>query len=189
MHRRRPPLPITVIAVAALSVLVAGCGGASSTTTTKTAGTTPTPSGALAYARCMRSQGVGSFPDPTGENNKQAIVSALKAVGSSKGKAASTACMHVNDGSPGTGQGGPQTQSHPGAMLAFAHCLRSHGFRNFPDPNSSGQLTPEMVTEAGIDLHQPGLLRSADRCVSVTHGALTKADVARAVNQPSAAGQ
>jgi hypothetical protein len=39
-----------------------------------------------------------------------------------------------------------------------------------------------MVTQAGIDIHQPAAIRAADACVGVTHGFLTKADIARAVN-------
>jgi hypothetical protein len=46
-----------------------------------------------------------------------------------------------------------------------------------------------MLAEAGINLHQPALLQAGDACVSVTHGVLTKADVARAVNQSNVAGQ
>ena len=36
-----------------------------------------------------------------------------------------------------------------------------------------------MLAGAAIDVHQPALLRAADACASVTHGAITKADVAR----------
>jgi hypothetical protein len=66
-------------------------------------------------------------------------------------------------------------------MLAFARCLRSHGFPDFPDPTSSGQLTHEMLATAGINLRQPALVPAADACVSVTHGLITKAAVARFV--------
>jgi hypothetical protein len=45
-----------------------------------------------------------------------------------------------------------------------------------------------MVTRAGINLHQPAVLHAADGCVSVTHGLITQADVARAVNGSNAAG-
>jgi hypothetical protein len=57
--------------------------------------------------------------------------------------------------------------------------MGSHGFPSFPDPTSSGQVTHEMLANAGIDLHQPALLQAADACVSVTDAILTKAAVAR----------
>jgi hypothetical protein len=65
------------------------------------------------------------------------------------------------------------------AMLAFARCIRSRGFRNFPDPTNSGGLTHEMLAQAGINLHQPALVQAADACVGVTHGIITRAIVAR----------
>ena len=54
--------------------------------------------------------------------------------------------------------------------MAFAHCMRSHGFLSFPDPTSRGQVTPQMLANAGINLQQPAVLQSGDACVSVTHG-------------------
>jgi hypothetical protein len=66
-------------------------------------------------------------------------------------------------------------------VLAFARCLRSHGFPNFPDPNSSGQVTHQMLAQAGINLQQPAITQTADACVGVTHGILTRAGVARFV--------
>ena len=38
-----------------------------------------------------------------------------------------------------------------------------------------------MLARAGIDIHQPALLRAADSCTSVTHGVITRAVVARFV--------
>src|ERR1700733_2624865 len=101
---RRPTIRIPVIVAAAVSLFAAGCGGNSSPAAVTA--TAATQNGALAYARCMRSNGVPNFPDPTGSGgaNKTAIVSALKAVSNSRDQAAQTACIHVNGGSPGTGQ-------------------------------------------------------------------------------------
>jgi hypothetical protein len=178
----RTLFPTSIVAIAAVSLLTAGCGGSSSTTAATT--TTATQNGALAYARCMRSHGVPNFPDPTssGGSHKEAVVSALQEVSNSQADAASTACIHVNGGSPGTGQSAAQSQAPTAAMLAFARCMRRRGFPNFPDPTSQGQLSPQMVTAAGIDLHQPAVLKAGLACTSVTRGVLTRAAVERAVN-------
>ncbi len=183
MRCRRVLIATSVIAVAAVSLLAAGCGGSSSPTAATSTTAATTPSGALAYARCMRSNGVTDFPDPTrgGGADKEAIISALQAVGYAKAGAAQAACIHVNGGSPGTGQGATESRAQPAAMLAFARCMRSRGFPNFPDP-SHGQLNPQMVTAAGVDLHQPAVLSAGLACTRVTHGLLTHADVERAVN-------
>ncbi len=66
--------------------------------------------------------------------------------------------------------------------------MRTHGFPSFPDPTSQGRLTLAMITQAGINLQQPAVLQAGDACVSVSHGQITKGDVAQAVANPSASG-
>lgn len=167
----------SVIAVAAVSLLAAGCGGGSSTT----AATTPTGLVALvAYSHCMRSHGVPNFPDPTGS---EGIPKDKIPAGSPQFLVASNVCEHLM---PASGLGpqdtAPPTPSRLAGARAFARCMRARGFATFPDPTNQGQLTPEMVTAAGIDLHQPELLRAGLACVPVTHGVLTRAAIERAVN-------
>lgn len=190
-RRERPRLRRAVAvagAVLALGMALAGCGGgapasgvASVATTTKSssAGAKAQTKGFLAYASCMRSHGVPSFPDPTsGEgSSKEAVIKAFKEVSNSRVLAAQTACQHLqpNGGQPSKAEVG----QHIGAMLAFARCMRAHGITNFPDPTNQGQVTHQMLTGAGINLHEPTVLQSADACASVTNGALTKAAIAR----------
>ena len=174
----RSRTPITrVFVVAAVSLLMAGCGGGSS----KNAAAT-TQTGVLAYSQCMHSHGVPNFPDPdsSGAIPKDKII----ALGDSpQVHAAESACQHVM---PASGLGpentAQQTRTRLADALAFARCVRARGFPSFPDPTTQGQLTPQMVTAAGIDLHQPELLRAALACVPVTHGLLTRAAIERAVN-------
>jgi hypothetical protein len=182
MRCRHPLTPASIIAVAAVSLLAAGCGGGSST-----GAVTTTHHQALAYAHCMHTHGVPNFPDPnsSGQIPKDQIIAQPS---SPQFKSAERACAQLWP-YRNPGQNSARNQAHTAAMLAFARCIRRHGFPNFPDPTSSGQLTPEMAAHAGINLHQPAVLRVADACVSVTHGILTKAAVARALNQPNAAGQ
>lgn len=175
MRCRRPPLLTTVIAAGAVSLLAAGCGAGSSTTAATTTQDVP-----LAYSHCMHSHGVPNFPDPDsgGQIPKDQVI-ALDP-GSPQFQAAQRACIQLYPYG-GPGQDSAQGQARTATMLAFARCIRSHGFPNFPDPTSSGQLTHEMVANAGIDLHQPAVLQAGDACVGVTHGVITKAIVARFV--------
>lgn len=174
----RPRTPaIRVLAVGAVTLLLAGCGGRSAT---KTAAATQV--GVLAYSQCMHSHGVPNFPDPdsSGAIPKDKIL----ALGNSpQFQAAESACQHVM---PASGLGpkntGQPTRTRLPAALAFARCMRNHGFSNFPDPTAQGDLTPQMVTAAGIDLHQPTLLQVGLACAPVTHGLITRAAVERAVN-------
>jgi hypothetical protein len=191
MRSRRPPVLTTIVALAACSLLAAGCGGGGSpgvasvtaSTTTATAPTTPAQSTLLAFSRCMRSNGVPDFPDPqhlVGGNVKLTIHQL--ATNSPHVQRALTACDYLLPSRGGAPQEtAQQTRRQIVALLAFAHCLRSHGFPSFPDPTSSGQLTREMLATAGIDLHDPSVVRAADACTSVTHGVITKSIVANFV--------
>jgi hypothetical protein len=94
-------------------------------------------------------------------------------------QSAATVCQHLlPDGSLPTAA---HSHAQIVAFLAFARCIRTHGFPNFPDPTSSGQMTHQMLANAGVKLHQPAVLQAGDACVGVTHGVITKAAVARFV--------
>jgi len=125
----------------------------------------------------MRSHGVPNFPDPTSPQQFKLYIASSQ--GSPAFQPAETACRHVLPGGAAPSQSAAQGHAQTVAALAFARCLRSHGLPNFPDPTSSGQITHEMLANAGIDPRQPAVLHAADACVSVTHGVLTKAAVAR----------
>jgi hypothetical protein len=181
------PRALTIAAVVvSLSLLAAGCGGGgspgvASISSSTTTATTTTQSSALAYSGCMRSHGVPNFPDPAGGGaiTKEAAVRAFKEVSNSQAFAAQTACRHLQ---PDGGQlSRTQLAQRLSDLLAFARCIRTHGVENFPDPTSSGELTHEMLASAGVTVRQPAVLQAADACVGVTHGALTKAAVARFV--------
>ena len=125
----------------------------------------------------MRSHGVPNFPDSPYRQKQMLSSSGGQAPAV---QSAAAACSHLLPHG-GQSQSAAHSQLQIAAILAFARCLRSHGFPNFPDPTSSGQVTHEMLATAGINLHQPAVLQAADACVSVTHGLITKAAVARFV--------
>lgn len=56
-----------------------------------------------------------------------------------------------------------ESQGQIAAFLTFARCIRSHGFPSFPDPTSSGELTHQMVANAGISLRQLAVLQARGR--------------------------
>jgi hypothetical protein len=147
---RRPLILASVVTVAALSLLAAGCGGgrapgvavASSTT----AATTTTPqAAAVAFARCMRSNGVLNWPDPP-SSGAAAGKPTLQQLGVSsfRFQAAVGACNHLlpNGGGPPSQAARQQVRAQ---ALRFAECVRSHGVTNFPDPDRSGRIDPASV--------------------------------------------
>jgi len=186
---RRRGLP-TLVAAAALAVLIAGCGGNSPSTSSATGAAANGKPGADAYqfANCMRSHGVSSFPDPvvkvSGNSASVAIRITPTIANSPSFKTAQKACSHILPGPNGNGSSPAEQQARTRALLAFAQCLRTHGFPHFPDPNAQGDLSLQTVAAAGIDIHTPALLTAGKTCASVTHGQITPAMVVRAINGP-----
>lgn len=176
--RSRTLIPTSVFALMATALLTAGCGGGAPSTSLATSG----QSVLVAYSHCMRTHGVPTFPEPVaGQGIGKARI--VQLAGSPQFSAASRACQHLL---PADGLG-PQTTPIPTRTrladgLAFSRCLRDHGFPNFPDPTAQGQLTPEMVTAAGIDLHQRSVLQAGLACAPVSHGLISRAAVERVVN-------
>lgn len=191
MRSRRPLILVSVVTAAALSLLATGCGGSSpgiasvagsATTTTTTQG------GAVAYARCMRSRGVSTFPDPdsSGEFEPDQLKSIRVAIPLMR--AANSACSHLLPNGLSKLVAAPQdsaqqTRTRIADGLSFAKCMRSRGVSRFPDPTAQGELSIEMVQRQGIDVRSPAVLRVVQACLPASHGALTPAGVREALRE------
>jgi hypothetical protein len=170
MHPPTPLLAPTVAGLVGLALLMSGCGGSSrahvaqlgattSTTESSRPSTTPAQSSrlapALAFSRCMRSNGVPAFPDPDSQGDfppfdtgvpKQVAVTA------------NDACKHLlSHGGPA---GTPQQRAQKFAFgLKVAQCLRKHGYPGFPDPGAAGQPLPP-----GVDTNSPHFTATESAC-------------------------
>ncbi len=187
------PASLTVLA-ALTAVVLAACGGSNKSTNSAS------PSGssreafktsdAYKYPACMRDHGVTNFPDPQVNGTHLTLQITPSIIASPAFKSAQKTCAYLLPAGAGhiTGPLPSQQRVRTEGLLAFAACMRKHGFPNFPDPTSQGQLTVEMITHAGIDVRQPAVLEAGDACVPVSDGQITKSDVAQAVANPSASG-
>jgi hypothetical protein len=178
-------LVVRALPALVIMLVVVGCGSSKPPTTTNDAAAQNPANSAYAYARCMRAHGVPDFPDPkvtrTAGGGSIRIEVPSSAGSSPNFKLAQKACRGIL---PAPGDSSADDQSDRQLLLAFAHCLRSHGLAGFPDPNRDGQLTLQMISAAGIDVHSSQFVRAGDACVGVTHGAITPAQV-----QAAASGQ
>jgi hypothetical protein len=175
------------------AVLVGGCGGSGTPSSSGSNGGQhkTTAADVAKYPDCMRQHGVTNFPDPQVSGNRVTIQIDPTITGSPAFKSARQACAYLLP--PGAGDldntlTPGQLKARTEGLLAFANCMRNHGFRGFPDPDAQGRLTVSMVTQAGIDLKQPAVLRAGDACVPTSRGQITRADVAQAVSNPSGSG-
>lgn len=143
-----------IVATVALVALLAACGGTASgpgvatledPSASSSPGASPasavTPQdAALAYARCMRENGV-DMPDPhvTTSGNGEIMIDQQGGAPVAKDKmaAADKVCHHFM---AAAGPGGPARQPSAEDMdkiLAFAKCMREHGI-DMPDPQMTG---------------------------------------------------
>jgi hypothetical protein len=128
--------------VAGVTLLAAACGGSSAETNTFAPGATYAQ--ALAFAKCMRSNGVPQFPAPDRQGNfNNAQIEALEN-NNSQADDAIHQCRSVLPNA-GTGLTVEQIQAIQQTNLRnavkAAHCMRAHGITGFPDPDGSTQAS------------------------------------------------
>jgi hypothetical protein len=161
-RRPRPRRAGAMAAVAAVTMLAAACGGSSAQANTFAPGATYAQM--LAFAKCMRSNGVPNFPDPDRQGTfNNATVNALTS--NNSGNNALHQCRSVLPNA-GTGltveqiQQIQQTNLH--SAVKAAHCMRAHGITNFPDPAGTTQASGinwqpvlSAIQAGGLSLNTP----------------------------------
>ena len=183
LRRAWPPMVRTaavITATSALALLAAACGGSpgshvaqlGSTTTkssTFSSGAAAQQNGMLAFSRCMRSHGVPNFPDPNSSGVLPKIQVDQLAASSPQFPAAHRACEHLlpNGGQPTQAQ----VQQAWNDMRNFAHCMRSHGVPNWPDPAATSQQDqrPFFHVPDSIDPNAPQITTKIRVCQHVLH--------------------
>jgi hypothetical protein len=178
---------MTLVLVAAAAL--AGCGASKKPPPSSSAnGQTNIADAAYRYAACMRTHGVSDFPDPqVSSQGNQTSVRQMVPAGTAKSpafKGAQRACASIMPG-PGTANPAEEAQQRrlrTLGLLSFARCMRAHAVSSFPDPDAQGQISPQALASAGIDIHLPSVIQAAMTCVPASHGVLTRAAVAQAVN-------
>jgi hypothetical protein len=147
--------------IAGLAVLLAACGGGSggsgSTPPQGSSSQGSSQSGAVAFAQCVRSHGVSDFPDP--QNGHFIITSHDQS--NPNFKPAVQACQHLLG--PG---GAANSGSNNSQLLAFAHCMQTHGVPQFPDPTANGGI----MGGSGIDPNSPQFRQAYQQCQSLLPG-------------------
>jgi hypothetical protein len=146
--------------VSALGILAVGCGGSDD----GDAGSSETSADsdpAVAYAECMRENGVPEFPDPVdGQTLLQAGSDSGIDPNSPEFKRAQEACQDLAP--QGADAGGAPPEELQQQALAFARCMRANGVPDFPDPQfSSGGVT---MGGPGIDSDSPEFQAAMQAC-------------------------
>lgn len=140
----------TVRPLAALAVIALLSGGCSSGSGSSVDAGTATHQQALKFSQCMRTHGVGEFPDPnpSGSLTLDGVVN-----GSSldpDAPAWKTAIAACKDLEPAGFTGHKRTAKQQKAALKFAQCIRANGMKDFADPGPDDPLV-------NIDGGKPGV--------------------------------
>jgi hypothetical protein len=158
-------------------MIVTGCGSSTPTGTSssRTASGSSSSSGShltsstLAFSKCMRANGVPSFPDLSNngiriEGSGQTITVNGVSVNAAAYAAARQKCEKYMPHTSGTPTPAQSAQERRQA-LNFARCMRRHGVPNFPDPkfipSSHGNQT---VSLSGINPYAPAFQTAAKKC-------------------------
>ena len=195
---------LTTVALLSFALALAGCGSAPSPTVAHLSPGTSTSSAssdggasssgstgtvqqaAIAYAKCMRSNGVPNFPGPKPEGGFLFNATARIDPSSPAFKAAQAKCHKLL---PKGGPPGPGASTHPSPetlarMLNIARCMRRHGVDDFPDPRTSVPSNPFgsggngvisdiegviLVFPSTIDEQSPTFTHAASACAFPLH--------------------
>jgi hypothetical protein len=138
-------------AVAAAALVAAACGGSTAGTDTFAPGATYAQT--LAFAKCMRANGVPNFPNPDRQGNFNPANPEVQAMdgdgvppqGPHTVSPQRNVLMQCRSVLPNAGTGltlqqiQQISQQNLSSGVKAAHCMRAHGITNFPDPVASSQ--------------------------------------------------
>ena len=158
-------LPLSVAVACVLAVAACGSSGAPSRSSSKTSGLADQD---LVYARCMRSHRVPNFPDPDRSGGFAKNQLTQLAAGNPQFQVAQRACQHLLPNHVEAGPTHAEVQQALSGMVRFAACIRSHGVRNWPDPqvDRSDPSDPRPVFDLHerIDPNAPGIRADIHGC-------------------------
>ncbi|MBV9946439.1 MAG: hypothetical protein JOZ69_06305 [Myxococcales bacterium] len=162
-HRRQ------IIGLLAAGVLLAGCGSTSPSHSSSrpSASQTGFVHHFMAFASCMRSHGVPSYPDPRVTSSGGVQISPGGGNPNAPAfKSADAACHELlpNGGAPSGASAQDRAQG-----LKFADCIRAHGIPSFPDPDRDGAFT----LPPGVTPQAPAFRQAVAACKSAEPSSLT----------------
>jgi hypothetical protein len=174
----------TAASVSGASATAASVGGASATASRAASSGSTTSgrdgSGPLAFADCMRANGVPNFPDPKPGGGFQ-LGSGIDP-SSPAFRAAQAKCQKFMPLPGGASSFSPQVEAQALAQLrTVAQCMRRHGISDFPDPRATrpsnlglgeySEITDYMgvflLFPATIDMQSPAWNQAAAACGSL----------------------
>lgn len=169
---------LAVLSVVTAGTLLSGCGSGDAAADSPNSGpsssssSSGTSNSGVAYAQCMRKNGVTNFPDPeeqSGGGVKLVIPEGVDQ-NSPTFKSAQSACQSLlYQGDTGDAAGSRDFDATK--VAAWAKCIRENGVPNFPDPEVNGNTIVIDVNKAGLTgRDDPNFTKAAEACYSIRPG-------------------
>ena len=129
-------------------------------------GTGPT---GIQYTACMRSHGVPNFPDPDAQGTLTITVSPSLNPNAPLFQKAEAECQHLLPTRKGLSPARQQQMKQ--RLLAFAACMRSHGFPHYRDPTfgPGAMVSQGSNRNDGMDPNSP-IFQAAQKTCQQNHG-------------------
>lgn len=120
-----------------------------------------------AYAQCMRANGIGDFPDPnaSGEFDLRSGPTSDLNPDNPRYLAAQKVCQSLRPVPSGA-----QQQQMLQQMFKFTQCMRAHGIRDFPNPNTNGEIFISRGQRGDLNPNDPAFQSAQKACQSLVPG-------------------
>ncbi|MFC7304346.1 hypothetical protein ACFQVC_09005 [Streptomyces monticola] len=137
-----------------------GSGGAGGSD--KSAAPTGPQERGLAFAECMRKNGVDKFPDPAEGGGIRITPGSGVDPQSPEFQKAQEACKEFSP----QGEGGPNGGKplDPAKVAAWAECIRENGMPEFPDPEINGGAMEIDMSGVGMKGDDPAFRKAMEAC-------------------------
>ncbi len=164
-------IPGSLLCAVLCALAVTACGGSGSTVTGTATHATGYAS-PIGLSKCMRANGLPSFPDPTNSPGGEGfngigvpvggaldsiIVDGRTFSGPAAARAIKACAKYVEPNGPPPAP----TAKQKAQALAMARCMRANGVPNFPDPDFSGAAEP---IRANLDPNSPAFKHAVNVC-------------------------
>jgi len=112
----------------------------------------------LAYAKCMRANGVPAFPDPNFNGDGGVSLDMPDGTDAKVAAAAQETCKGFLPNGGEADKADPETTAK---LLAYAKCMRAGGVPDFPDPAADGHL---QLDGNQLDMDAPAYKAADQKC-------------------------
>lgn len=159
-------ISLAVAAVAAVAVILAVTAFDSSDSGGSVTAASDTEQAMLEFARCMRENGVPSFPDPTARPDGTFGFERPQGVPTSVLEDALESCQaEARAIGLGAGPSGQDDTAVRDGLLQFSRCMRDNGVSEFPDPKPGSDLISGLHgLFEGIDQEAPRVQQAIQAC-------------------------